>query len=69
MIIQPPKVGDGWMELGEAAPPTNLDAVYEAWVVPWSCPCCNKCWLVIKGKGIGKCVYGGPYKGYIEVPE
>jgi hypothetical protein len=25
--------------------------------------------LVIKGKGIGKCVHGGPYKGYIEVPE
>jgi hypothetical protein len=50
----------------------RYDDLYEDWVVPISCPCCVKCWLVVecshKGRvHLGKCVHGGPYKGYIEV--
>jgi len=37
-------------------------------VIPHSCPCCRKCWLIVKGKSAGMCVYGGPYSGY-EVQE
>jgi hypothetical protein len=44
------------------------DTVYadsERYVVPCSCPCCNECWLVVHGKGVGRCVNGGPYLGYV----
>lgn len=45
-----------------------------AWVIPWSCECCKSCWLRTNEYGqpikLGdkiKCVWDGPYKGYIEV--
>lgn len=47
----------------------NLYADEPHWVVPHSCPCCVKCWFVVKGKGAGRCVNGGPYLGYVEVPD
>ena len=48
----------------------EFDPVHgEEWTVPHSCPCCEKCRFVVKGKRAGTCVYGGPYKGYVEVPE
>jgi len=34
-------------------------------IEPYSCLCCTKCWFIAKGKKRGKCVYGGPYLGYI----
>lgn len=34
-----------------------------------SCPCCRKCWFVVRGKQSGKCVHGGPYGGYINEEE
>ncbi len=39
------------------------------YLVPHTCPCCKKCWKIIAGKGTGRCVWGGPYLGYVEVPE
>ena len=36
-------------------------------VVPCRCECCQKCWLVVQGKGVGKCVNGGPYLGYVAI--
>ena len=42
------------------------DKLYEAWVVPHSCPVCRKCWLIVKA---GRCVHGGPYRGYVAVPD
>lgn len=45
------------------------DALYGVWVVPITCPCCTKCWLIVEGKGRGRCVHGGPYKGYVTVLE
>ena len=49
-----------------------LDKLCDDWVIPCACPCCEKCWLIVKctHKGqphVGKCVHGGPYKGYVEV--
>jgi hypothetical protein len=38
-------------------------------LAPASCLCCEKCWFIMKGKGAGKCVNGGPYLGYIEIPD
>lgn len=34
-------------------------------MTPCSCPCCTKCWAVAPGK----CLYGGPYLGYVEIKE
>jgi hypothetical protein len=61
------------------APKPVWDDVYMEWVVPCSCACCNKCWLVVKGKRSGRCVNGGYidparerfsyYTGYVEVKE
>lgn len=51
------------------------------WVIPTSCPCCNKCWLRTDNKGnplvyidhFGnkrtECVWHGPYRGYIETDD
>lgn len=33
-------------------------------VVPWSCPCCSKCWLFVAGPRKGACAFGGPFQGY-----
>jgi len=38
-------------------------------IEPTICPCCTKCWMITKGKSKGKCVYGGPYLGHIDVEE
>jgi hypothetical protein len=38
-------------------------------VIAWSCPCCKKCWLFVasrEDRKNGKCVFGGPYGGYID---
>ena len=43
------------------------DPVFDEIVIPWTCPCCTKCWMIVEGKRKGRCVYGGPYKGYVEV--
>lgn len=45
------------------------DCIFEAWVIPVSCPCCVKCWLVVKSEhfAAGKCLYGGPFLGYLDV--
>lgn len=45
------------------------DKVYEQIVVPVSCSCCNKCWLIVGGSYPGRCVWGGPYNGYVELKE
>lgn len=44
------------------------DKAVEGYVIPHKCPCCNKCWFIISGKYTGRCVHGGPYKGYFEMP-
>lgn len=36
-------------------------------VVPWSCACCNRCWLFVasnQGRKNGTCPHGGPFHGY-----
>lgn len=33
-------------------------------LVPVSCPVCRKCWAHVGGARHGKCVFGGPYRGY-----
>ncbi len=36
-------------------------------VIPWSCPCCAKCYLFVasrKGRKNNTCVYGGPFEGF-----
>lgn len=51
--------------------PTVIDTVYwiesKRLVVPHRCACCERCWLVVKGRGEGHCVHGGPYLGYVAV--
>jgi len=37
--------------------------------VEYKCPTCEKCRLYIDGPYVGSCVYGGPYKGYINVEQ
>lgn len=38
--------------------------------IPWNCPVCNSCRLIVKGyygcAGPKQCVAGGPYTGYVE---
>lgn len=36
-------------------------------MTPYSCACCKKCWVYVEGKHEGRCLHGGPYKGYEEV--
>jgi hypothetical protein len=39
-------------------------------VIPWSCPCCEKCWLFVasrKNRKNGACVFGGPHEGFKHV--
>jgi len=36
-------------------------------IIPYTCPCCNKCWIYIEGPRKGCCIHGGPYKGYVYV--
>ena len=57
-------------------PKPHIDAVwdelFEAWVHPFKCECCKDgpgCWLYLEGIYRGKCVYLGPYYGYIEVKD
>ncbi len=38
-------------------------------VQPYSCPCCTKCWRYMHGPKEGRCLYEGPYLGYIDVEE
>ena len=38
-------------------------------IEPHNCPCCTKCWMVTRGLYTGRCVYLGPYKGYVHVRE
>lgn len=45
------------------------DSVFSEIVIPHKCPVCRKCWLVVYGRNAGKCVYGGPYRGYLELRE
>jgi len=45
------------------------DELLEVWTVPITCPCCRQCRLIVRGKGAGKCVQGGPYKGYLDIPD
>jgi hypothetical protein len=40
-------------------------------VIPWSCPCCVKCWLFVAskdGKKNGRCPFNGPFDGYTPAP-
>lgn len=45
----------------------NLEAI------PWHCPACVSCRLIIKGQygcaGPRQCIAGGPFKGYEQVLE
>lgn len=57
------------------------DEVHLEWVIPYSCKCCSKCWLIVwpdgrpkirtskTGKDSLLCIHGGPYLGYVEVPD
>ncbi len=46
------------------------DPLHEQWVILITCPCCKQCWIAVDDNGIGaKCIHGGPYKGYIKVPD
>lgn len=38
-------------------------------VVPHNCACCRTCWLYVEGPWKGICVYRGPYRGYVTIPE
>lgn len=46
----------------------TFDKRYDAWVRPIRCPCCERCWLVVRDderpRRVGRCVFGGPYGGY-----
>lgn len=36
-------------------------------VIPYSCPCCVKCWLFVASRNNlknGICPYGGPFTGF-----
>jgi len=41
--------------------------------IPWNCPVCTSCRLIVKGtygcSGPRSCIAGGPYKGYVEILE
>ena len=47
------------------------DKVHDERVHPESinCAVCKKCWLIVLGKLRGKCIHGGPYRGYVEVED
>ncbi len=42
------------------------DPVFLDNVVPTKCEVCLKCW---KSMTTGRCLYGGPFLGYVEVPD
>jgi hypothetical protein len=50
-------------------PDAVWDETYEEWVIPERCPCCERCWRYVSGRSLNRCVHGGPYKGYIEIPD
>ena len=50
-------------------PIARYDPVYFDTVVPTTCQCCEKCWLVVLGPRRGSCVHGGPYKGWLTLIE
>lgn len=52
-------------------PLTNAvwDHIYEAWVVPTTCACCEKCALYVSGKHFGRCIHWGPYHGYVTMQD
>jgi hypothetical protein len=31
------------------------------------CSVCSDCWIQLNGEAAGKCIYGGPYHGYVRV--
>ena len=33
-------------------------------VIPWSCPCCTRCWLFVEGGKKGRCPWNGPFTGH-----
>lgn len=39
--------------------------------IPWNCPVCHSCRLIVSGtygcSGPKQCIAGGPYKGYVEL--
>ena len=32
---------------------------------PHSCGCCHKCFVYVEGPMKGRCIYAGPYDGYL----
>ncbi len=47
------------------------DEGVKSWIKPMKCNCCNSCWQIMNPKllqqGIIKCIYNGPFEGYIKV--
>lgn len=57
--------------IGPPRPDAVWDDEIKEWVVPCLCPCCRKCWIVVRDGGwiARRCIHHGPYTGYIEVPD
>ena len=36
-------------------------------VVENHCPCCHRCHVYVEGPQQGRCIYGGPFKGYVHI--
>ena len=43
--------------------------IHEVAVAATSCPCCKSCWAYAAGPYEGRCVYGGPFTGYVRIEE
>lgn len=48
---------------------TARDGFWEATLCACKCLCCESCWFFLDGPRKGTCVHGGPYAGYVEVPD
>lgn len=51
----------------------HWDPLFKEWVVPTSCPVCQKCYRIVQGPRSGMCVYSPCsakfLTGYEEVPD
>lgn len=52
-------------------PDWYYDSNLISWLKPWNCNACKKCYRIMRPDlikhDIIKCIYNGPFEGYIEI--